>query len=418
MRVTLTTMSKKKKVRVELRKNRTKPPRENDLTRAFQEDAGKSDDTKSSERVRAKGDVSRYRTVMQDAAGPDEGMRSVDAGECLRGRVIRIHGLASVVEADDGRIFRCALRRLLKSLATDERSVVTTGDVVWFLPTGTGVSSWARDQESGVSKADFPTPDSGLQTPDLTPDSGLPIPEGVIERVEPRHGVLTRASRRREQVLVANVDQVAIVVSLVQPDLKPHLIDRYLAAAQKGGLKPVLLLNKADLANPAELQPLVGSYAQMGISVLLTSAQSGLGIDRLREQLRGRSTVFSGQSGVGKSSLLNAVQPGLALAVKTVSDVNNKGRHTTTYAQLIKLASGGWVVDTPGVRQLQLWDVRPEEVEGYFSEFRPYVPLCDFPDCTHTHETGCAVKTAVARRQISARRYHSYLGMFHGSPTE
>lgn len=238
----------------------------------------------------------------------------------------------------------------------------------------------------------------------------------MIERVEPRRGVLTRASRRREHVLVANVDQLVIVISLVQPDLKPHLIDRYLAAAQQGGLKPVLCLNKSDLfPDPAELQPLVGVYAQLGIPVFLCSARTGFGIDRLREQLRDRSTVFSGQSGVGKSSLLNAVQPELALAVKSVSDVNQKGRHTTTYSQLIKLNFGGWVVDTPGVRQLQLWDARPEEMEGYFPEFRPFVPLCDFPDCTHTHEKGCAVKDAVARRLITSRRYHSYLGLFNGT---
>jgi ribosome biogenesis GTPase len=237
----------------------------------------------------------------------------------------------------------------------------------------------------------------------------------MIERVEPRHGVLTRASRRREHVLVANVDQVAIVVSLVEPDLKPHLIDRYLVLAQQGGLRPLILLNKADLADVVELQPMIGAYAQIGITVMLTSATTGMGVARLRQELRGRATVFAGQSGVGKSSLLNAVEPGLGLAVKSVSEGNSKGRHTTTYAQLIKLASGGWVVDTPGVRQLSLWDVRPEEVEGYFAEFRPFVPLCEFPDCTHTHETGCAVKNAVARRMISARRYHSYLGMFRGS---
>jgi ribosome biogenesis GTPase len=400
-------MSKKKnKVRVELRKNRTKPPRENDLTRTFRADAGSADETKANERVRAKGDVSRYRTVVQDA-GDASGMPAVDAAGCVRGRVIRVHGLASVVEADDGRIFRCAIRRLLKSLATDERSIVTTGDIVWIRP---ATEDRGQRTEDRGQKAE----DSGSSLSSvLCPLSS--VLEGVIERVEPRHGVLTRASRRREQVLVANVDQVAIVVSLVQPDLKPHLIDRYLAAAQQGGLKPVLLLNKADLADPVELQPLVGGYAQLGIAVLLTSAHTGLGIGRLREQLRGRSTVFSGQSGVGKSSLLNAVQPGLGLAVKTVSEVNNKGRHTTTYAQLIKLESGGWVVDTPGVRQLQLWDVRPEEVEGYFPEFRPFVSLCNFPDCTHTHETGCAVKAAVTRRQISDRRFHSYLGMFHGT---
>lgn len=378
-------MSKKKKVRVELRKNREKPPRENDLTRDFAEGDGRADDAHSGERVRAKGNLSRYRTVVQDEAADGSTMPSVDEGACVRGRVLRVHGLASVVETDDGRVFRCAVRRLLKSLATDERSVVTTGDVVWIRPAREGSGS----------------------------------DEGVIERVEPRHGVLTRASRRREHVLVANVDQLVIVMSLVQPDLKPHLIDRYLAASQQGKLKPVLCLNKADLLpDPTDLQPLIGLYSQLGIPVFLVSARTGLGIDRLREQLHGRSTVFSGQSGVGKSSLLNAVQPDLALAVKSVSEVNQKGRHTTTYSQLIKLNFGGWVVDTPGVRQLQLWDARPEEMEGYFPEFRPFVPLCGFPDCTHTHEKGCAVKDAVMRRFVTSRRYHSYLGLFNGTEEE
>lgn len=366
-------MSKKpKKVRVELRKNRSKPPRENDLTRSYGEAA--AEDIHLTERVRAKGDASRKRTIIED-----EGDTAAD-GELIRGRVIRVHGLASVVEADDGRTFRCAVRRLLKTLATDERNAVATGDIVWFRPAGA--------------------------TSDL--------PEGMIEKVEPRHGVLTRESRRREHVIVANVDQVAIVISLVQPELKPHLIDRYLAAAEKGGLKPILCLNKIDLADPVALQPMVGAYTQLGIPTFLTSAKTGAGIGFLRERLTGRATVFSGQSGVGKSSLLNAVQPDLGLSVKSVSEVNQKGRHTTTYAQLIKLGFGGWVVDTPGVRQLALWDTRPEEVEGYFPDFRPFVALCSFPDCTHTHETGCAIKGAVARNQISPRRYHSYLGMFQG----
>jgi len=366
-------MSKKKKlVRVELRKNRGKPPRGNDLTRSYAENAALAEDGHLCERVRAKGDASRYRTVVEGES-PTE-------GDLIRGRVIRVHGLASIVEADDGTTYRCAVRRLLKTLATDERNAVATGDIVWFRAAGT------------VSD----------------------LPEGMIEKVEPRHGVLTRESRRREHVIVANVDQVAIVISLVQPDLKPHLIDRYLAAAEKGGLKPILCLNKADLADPVELQPLVGAYSQLGVTTILTSAMNGHGIDRLRESLRGRATVFSGQSGVGKSSLLNAVQPELALAVKTVSEVNQKGRHTTTYAQLIKLHFGGWVVDTPGVRQLALWDTRPEEVEGYFPEFRPFVALCAFPDCTHTHERGCAIKRAVTRQRISPRRYHSYLGMYKG----
>ncbi|HEY3789216.1 MAG TPA: ribosome small subunit-dependent GTPase A [Urbifossiella sp.] len=402
--------NKKKKVRVELRKNRSKPPRENDITRSYKEDAARAEDGHLSERVRAKGDISRYRTVIQEEAR--DGSAPSLGGEAIRGRVIRVHGLASVVEADDGRVFRCAIRRLLKSVATDERNAVTTGDIVWFLPAdggrgeGSGVSGGIRLGESKSTEEAILTPSPLPVTP--------PGEEGVIERVEPRRGVLTRSSRRREQVIVANVDQLVIVMSLAEPDLKPHLIDRYLAAAHKGDLKPILCLNKADLADPVALQPLIGGYSQMGIPTLLTSARTGTGIPRLRELLKNRATVFSGQSGVGKSSLLNAVQPELGLSVKTVSDVNQKGRHTTTYAQLIKLQFGGWVVDTPGVRQLALWDTRPEEVEGYFSDFRPFVPHCAFPDCTHTHESGCAVQEAVAKQQISSRRYHSYLGMFRG----
>jgi len=148
-------------------------------------------------------------------------------------------------------------------------------------------------------------------------------------------------------------------------------------------------------------------------------AAAGQGIDGLRQRLIGRQTVFTGQSGVGKSSLLNVVQPGLGLRVREVSDANQKGRHTTTTAELIRLEElGGWVVDTPGIRQFELWDIIPEEVEGFFPELRPFVPLCAYPDCTHTHEDRCAVKRAVRRGQVSASRYTSYLGMFTGAMTD
>lgn len=383
---------KKKKVRVEFRKNRQKPPRENDVTRSFREDAASAGDAHTSERVRAKGDLSRYRTVVQSESG-SENLED----DCLPGRVLRVHGLNSYVETEDGRIFRCAVRRILKTLATDERNAVTTGDHVWFRQTARSSSVLHPSEETGDDS---------------------PILEGLIERVEPRRGVLTRASRRREHILVANVDQVVIVVSLVEPDLKPHLIDRYLAAAEKGELAPIICLNKSDLTDPTEFQPLIGAYARFGIRTILTSARSGAGVDQLRELLTGRATVFSGQSGVGKSSLLNVIQPELGLRVREVSDSTQKGKHTTTTAELIRLSFGGWVVDTPGVRQLQLWDTRPEEVEGYLRDFRPFVPLCGFPDCTHTHESKCAVKSAVSRHMLSERRYQSYLGLYNGVAEE
>jgi ribosome biogenesis GTPase len=399
-------MAKKKKVRVDMRKNRSKPPRPRQWTRDFQDHGFAEEATTGQERVRAKGDLSRRRTIIQEDTGstteagqePAE-MPSVDVSECLPGRVLRVHGLYSVVQTADGRQYRCVVRRLLRTLATHERNIVTTGDRVWIRPLG-GV----RGQGSGVSQA-IPDPSP------LTPD---PCEEGWIERIEARHGLLTRASRGREHVLVANVDQVVFVMSLVEPDLKPHLIDRYLASAEQGGIRPILCLNKADLVNPADYQPLIGLYSQLGVLTLLTSATDGTGIARLRERLRGRETVFSGQSGVGKSSLLNAIQPELGLRVREVSEVNQKGRHTTTAADLIELDFGGWVVDTPGIRQFELWDLLPEEIEGFFAEFRSFVPLCGYPDCTHTHEDRCAVKRAVLRRQISMSRYTSYLGMFAG----
>jgi ribosome biogenesis GTPase len=376
-------MAKKKKIRVEMRKNRANPPRKRDWTSGFHKHGFEADNTPLDERVRARGDLSRRRTIIQEEGSEASrtgvtpaAMPSVDATRCLEGRVLRVHRQIAVVASEEGKEYRCSVRQVLKSLATEERNIVTTGDRVWFLPTS--------------------------------------AEEGVIERVEPRHGILTRASRGREHVLVSNVDQVLIVISLAEPALKPHLIDRYLASAMQGDIAPIVCLNKVDLVDPAEFQPLVGFYSQLRIPTLLTSATSGAGMNRLREILRDRETVLSGQSGVGKSSLLNAIQPGLQLQVRTVSENNQKGRHTTTTAELHRLDFGGWVVDTPGIRQFELWDVIPEEVEGFFPEFHPFVPYCAFPDCTHTHEERCAMKRAVARQQLSERRYFSYLGMFRG----
>jgi ribosome biogenesis GTPase len=390
-------VGKKKKVRVALRKNRQKRTRANDLTRAYegQDDtrASSPDEPSQGERVRPRGELSRHRTIVTEESGTGEGageegpgeahsLRAVDTATCLSGRVVRIHGLISIVETEDGRTYPCHVRRLLKSLAIEGRNVVTVGDRVWFRPGGS----------SGT--------------------------EGLIERVEARTGVITRGYRHRQHIIAANVEAVLIVSALAEPGLKLSLIDRYLVAAEIGGVRPVIVLNKADLVDMALYQWVVGLYSQLGYQTIVTSAADGRGLEALRALLEQGVTAVSGQSGVGKSSLLNAVQPGLNLKVREVSEWTTKGKHTTTTAELIRLASGGYVVDTPGLRQFELWGVVPGELEGHFVEFRPYIPHCRFPDCSHTHETQCAVKEAVYWGQIHAGRYESYLKLHERRPFE
>ncbi|MBN1909715.1 MAG: ribosome small subunit-dependent GTPase A [Pirellulales bacterium] len=376
----------RKKIRASFRKNRGVRTRQSDWTRRFDEHGFAEEDVAQGERISGKGELSRQRTVRGDfveqSDEPGLGFQlDVDLDVCRPGRVLSVGGLLSTVEAEDGQIYQCATRRLLKTLATDQRHVVAAGDRVLFRP---------------VDETDAHTR------------------EGIIERVEPRRGSLCRTSRGRQQVLVTNVDQVLIIASAAEPRLKPNLIDRLLITADKARIEPVLCINKVDLVDPVPLQPLVGVYSQMGYRVLLLSAETGFGMDRFKALLRGRESVVTGQSGVGKSSLLNRVDPSLQLRVRTVSAETEKGRHTTTSAQLLPLECGGYVVDTPGIRQFQLWDVIPEEVAGFFRDLRPYVNHCRFPDCTHTHEADCAIKDAVADGRLDERRYESYCHLFQG----
>jgi len=372
-------MGRKKKIRAEFRKEHQVRRRQKDLTRQFAHDEHAEDKLVKSERITGKGELTRRRTVVGQEADPEAAgfgvLRDV-AKTALRGRVLSVHGLASVVQTDDGRQFRCAVRGLLKDLSTDLRHVVVAGDVVWIRP------------ESGG--------------------------EGFIERIEPRQHILSRTSKGRQQILVANVDRLVIVASAAEPNLKPNLIDRFLVEAERMRIEPILCINKIDLVDPADLMPIVGVYGQMGYPVLLASATTGQGIDQLRRLSAGKESVVAGQSGVGKSTLLNAVEPELALRVGEVSRENEKGKHTTTVARLIPLKIGGFVVDTPGIRQFRLWDIVPEEVAGYYRDIRPYVSLCRYPDCTHTHEADCAVKDAVADGRLDARRYESYCHLRSG----
>lgn len=180
-------------------------------------------------------------------------------------------------------------------------------------------------------------------------------------------------------------------------------------AAEKAGIPSIVVLNKIDLDQTGEARALFATYERIGYPVLYVSAAAGVGLEALRQALIGKISIFTGRSGVGKSSLLNAIQPGLGRAVGEVSAKLAKGKHTTNYAEMVALNGGGYVADTPGIRGLGLWDIEPDELDGYFPEFVPLIPQCAFSDCTHINEPDCAVRAAVERGTIAAHRYESYL---------
>lgn len=234
----------------------------------------------------------------------------------------------------------------------------------------------------------------------------------VAEVLLPRRTKLSRPAkgdRDIEQVIVANADQLLIVASTQKPAPKTGLIDRYLIAAENGLLEAVLCLNKIDLAPPEDYAALKDIYETVGYKVLLTSATERLGLDAFKAALRGKFTVLAGQSGVGKSSLINAIEPGLDLKVAGVSHATRKGRHTTARVTRLPLSFDAWVADTPGVREFGLWDVLPDEIIGCFPEMVGPVEGCKFPGCTHRHEPGCGVLAAVESGRIPRPRHESYV---------
>jgi ribosome biogenesis GTPase len=318
---------------------------------------------------------------------PDEGAGDVD------GVVVRAGRGLYTVHTDSGRIIPCKLRGNLKKNLTYPDS-----------------PNLAHRVEKVKKRRDTDPMAVGDRVSITVGQSGA---EGVIESVYTRRAVLARKSgnERERQTLVANLELAVIVFALVEPRADLWKLDRFLVLAEEAELASLIVLNKADLAPPGEFEQIAAPYQKIGYPILATSPRTGQGIDELRDRLKGRISAFCGPSGVGKSTLLNAIQPGLALKTAEVGQVTFKGRHTTVSAELLPLPFGGWVADTPGLRQIEFWDLPPEDVPFYFPEVTPLIGHCKFANCGHRTEPGCAIRQAVERGEIEPRRYESLLEM-------
>lgn len=302
--------------------------------------------------------------------------------ETLAGLVVRAQSGFLTVETDRGQ-FICRLRGRLKQGMT-EGDIVAVGDRVTITPDVDGT--------------------------------------GTIEAVQARTAAFSRIrsgiKRDYRQIILANPDQIVAVFACAKPEPHLRMLDRFLVIAEKQGVAALIVANKVDLVAPSQAKALFGMYEELGYPVLYTSAHTGEGLSLLRDHLQDKISALAGPSGVGKSSLLNAIQPDLGLHVRAVSDATSKGTHTTHVRELFSLDVGGYVADTPGIRSLALWDTEPEELDAYFVEMRTRVADCQFSDCTHTHEPGCAIQAAVEAGEINPERYHSYLRLRFGDESD
>jgi ribosome biogenesis GTPase len=291
-----------------------------------------------------------------------------------------------------------------------ERGVVTSGTGgIWHVRTDAGevreASLRGRLKQEGEQVLKLAVGDEVMLEPDVRGGAW------AIAEILPRRSSLARrapGTGRGERVLAANVDQVVVVFAAAKPEPHARMLDRFLVIAEGNDLPARVVLNKVDLVSEAHAR-WVEAYARAGYPVHLTSVKRGAGLEELHDALARRTSVLTGPSGVGKSSLLNALFPGLNLRVGEISESVNKGRHTTVGGFLHPLPGGGYVVDTPGLREVGLWALPAESLDRCFPEFRPHLGECRFGDCAHLSEPDCAVRAAVASGGISAERYGSYL---------
>jgi len=328
------------------------------------------------------------------------------------------HGIYEVY-TDDG-ILRCTLRGKLKKAFAQAQSTKSMGKVrprPYKLSSASTSQHLERIERRDSSETPLPT---RLSVGDYVKLRQLDATTGLIEEILPRQSALVRkdagstAKKVIQQTMLANLDQVVLVFAAAQPDPHFSMLDRYLTICESAELRALICFNKADLPYQPYVDAAAQLYSRLGYTLIWTSAQTGQGIDQLRLLLKNHTSLFTGPSGVGKSSLVNVIEPGMAIRTGLISDATGKGRHTTTGSQLYPLSDGGWLADSAGIRALATWNIPPEELAACFVEFRPYLGECEYGDCSHVEEEGCAIIQAVQDGVIDEHRYKSYVRMYNG----
>lgn len=340
----------------------------------------------------------------------------------LTGMVLNgAHGIYDV-HTDDG-VLRCTLRGKLKKAFAQANAAKPVGKLRQTQQRNNKYANQtSTERVERIEKRDSSenAPPTRLSVGDYVKIRKLDETTGLIEEILPRKSELSRmdagssSKKLIQQTLLANLNQVVVMFATTQPEPHFGLLDRYLTICESAQLASVICLNKVDLPHGEGIEEAERLYSQLGYRVIFTSTQTGQGIDDLRELLKERTTLFTGPSGVGKSSLVNAIEPGMAIQTGLVSDATGKGKHTTRGSQLYPLSVGGWLADSAGIRALAAWNIPPEELAWCFVEFRPYLGECLYGDCIHIDEDGCAIRQALADGLINERRYRSYARIYTG----
>jgi len=356
----------------------------------YEDDFHSKSDRKASRKQRkiiAEKDRSKYKKTDTDQRMKTAALANLDRdNNLIKGQVLSILPEGIVILGEEKK-WICQLKGSLKQEKNKTKNLVAVGDMVLFA---------SKDNISGT-----------------------------IHHILPRRSVLSRAdnlSRRKEQLIAVNIDQVLISCSVVNPSLKPYLVDRYIIAALKGNMEPIIVINKIDLLTDKTIDTVaqeaerilylefLRAYAAIGIKVISVSTKTNEGLGEIKQVMKNKTSVFSGQSGVGKSSLINSTT-GSNLKTGDIVSKTNKGSHTTTSTQLIPLDGGGCCVDTPGIKSFGLWNIQKSELSSYYPEFASHSSDCKFPNCLHLSEPGCKVLQAVENGEISELRFGSYCAL-------